>query len=270
MIRTIKKKINWPEYRWWPLVADTIKTALSSLTLEELNDRMESLNYPVEPFLEELEGEDTMEFSPPPEAPVEEDAVIPPHVLDALLEAPEEEARASLEEALQNEGRPTPDREAIAAARWMAVEVANEYLAKRREARDPRRPCAPPPQTEKSYNTLKGSGSSGLWRRRSWRSWKWCWGRTVRTNQAEGGAQNGCRQRCDDRFVRGRGRQPSKSQSAQKEAIGDALAFASTRSTKRPSQTTEGTTAVAAVAVPVASAYCGARVFNWWHRDQRG
>ena len=78
------------------------------------------------------------------------------------------------------------------------------------------------------------------------------------------------RQRCDDRFVRGRGRQPSKSQSAQKEAIGDALAFASTRSTKRPSQTTEGTTAVAAVAVPVASAYCGARVFNWWHRDQRG
>ena len=58
----------------------------------------QSLNYPVEPFLEELEREDTMEFSPPPEAPVEEDAVIPPHVLDALLEAPEEEARASLEE----------------------------------------------------------------------------------------------------------------------------------------------------------------------------
>ena len=39
-----------------------------------------------------------MEFPPPPEAPVEEDAVIPPRVLDALLEVPEEEARASLGE----------------------------------------------------------------------------------------------------------------------------------------------------------------------------
>ena len=40
-LRTIKEDTDWPEYPWGALLADAIKTALSSMTLEELNDRME-------------------------------------------------------------------------------------------------------------------------------------------------------------------------------------------------------------------------------------
>lgn len=32
--------VEWPEYPWWPVLADAIETALRSMTLDELNDRM--------------------------------------------------------------------------------------------------------------------------------------------------------------------------------------------------------------------------------------
>ena len=48
--------------------------------------------------MEELEGEDGMEFPPPPEAPVEDDAVIPARVVDGLLDDPDEIAMAGLVE----------------------------------------------------------------------------------------------------------------------------------------------------------------------------
>ena len=52
--------------------------------------------HPEEPFVEELEGKDTLEFPPPPEAPWEDDTVIPSLVLDALMDAPDEVAMASV------------------------------------------------------------------------------------------------------------------------------------------------------------------------------
>lgn len=33
-------EVGWPEYPWWPVLADAIETSLRSMTLEELNDRM--------------------------------------------------------------------------------------------------------------------------------------------------------------------------------------------------------------------------------------
>lgn len=53
---------------------------------------------PEEPFIEELEGGDVMEFPPPPEPPLEDEAVIPPRVIDQLLDAPDHEILASLNE----------------------------------------------------------------------------------------------------------------------------------------------------------------------------
>lgn len=55
---------------------------------------------PDEPFIEELEGRDGMEFPPPPEAPLEDEAVIPPRVIDDLLDAPDEEILCSFAEVL--------------------------------------------------------------------------------------------------------------------------------------------------------------------------
>lgn len=51
---------------------------------------------PEEPFIEELEGEDGMEFPPLPEIPLEDEAVIPPRVIDELLDAPDEVVLASV------------------------------------------------------------------------------------------------------------------------------------------------------------------------------
>lgn len=53
---------------------------------------------PEEPFIEELEGGDGMEFPPPPEPPLEDEAVIPPRVIDELLDAADHEILASLNE----------------------------------------------------------------------------------------------------------------------------------------------------------------------------
>lgn len=53
---------------------------------------------PEEPFIEELEGRDGKEFPPPPEPPLEDEAVIPPRVIDELLDAPDHEILASLNE----------------------------------------------------------------------------------------------------------------------------------------------------------------------------
>ncbi len=53
---------------------------------------------PEEPFIEELEGGDVMEFPPPPEPPLEDEAVIPPRVIDQLLDASDHEILASLNE----------------------------------------------------------------------------------------------------------------------------------------------------------------------------
>lgn len=35
-----EEDLEWPEYPWWPVLADAIETALRSMTLDELNDRM--------------------------------------------------------------------------------------------------------------------------------------------------------------------------------------------------------------------------------------
>lgn len=35
-----EEELGWPEYPWWPVLADAIETALRSMTLDELNDRM--------------------------------------------------------------------------------------------------------------------------------------------------------------------------------------------------------------------------------------
>lgn len=53
---------------------------------------------PDEPFIEELEGRDRMEFPPPPEVPLEDEAVIPARVIDELLDASDEEILSSLNE----------------------------------------------------------------------------------------------------------------------------------------------------------------------------
>lgn len=34
------QEVGWPEYPWWPVLADAIETALRSMSLHELNDRM--------------------------------------------------------------------------------------------------------------------------------------------------------------------------------------------------------------------------------------
>ena len=52
--------------------------------------------YPEEPFIDELKGKDTLEFPPPPEVPREDDAVIPPRVMDELLNDPDEVAMDSI------------------------------------------------------------------------------------------------------------------------------------------------------------------------------
>lgn len=35
-----EEEAGWPEYPWWPVLADAIETALRSMSLDELNDRM--------------------------------------------------------------------------------------------------------------------------------------------------------------------------------------------------------------------------------------
>lgn len=35
-----EEEAGWPEYPWWPVLADAIETALRSMSLEELNHRM--------------------------------------------------------------------------------------------------------------------------------------------------------------------------------------------------------------------------------------
>lgn len=52
---------------------------------------------PEEPYIEELE-EDTLEFPPPEETPLENEAVIPPWVIDKLFNASDEEVMAGIEE----------------------------------------------------------------------------------------------------------------------------------------------------------------------------
>lgn len=52
---------------------------------------------PEEPYIEELEDDD-LEFPPLQETPMDDDAVIPPRVIDMLLIAPDEDVMASLEE----------------------------------------------------------------------------------------------------------------------------------------------------------------------------
>lgn len=51
---------------------------------------------PEEPFIEELGGDDGMEFPPPPDTPMEDEAVIPGRVIDELLDAPDEIIMMSL------------------------------------------------------------------------------------------------------------------------------------------------------------------------------
>lgn len=53
---------------------------------------------PDEPFIEELEGKDGMEFPPPAEPPLEDEAVIPARVIDELIDASDEAVLASLNE----------------------------------------------------------------------------------------------------------------------------------------------------------------------------
>lgn len=36
----VVEDMGWPEYPWWTVVADAIETALNSMTLDELNERM--------------------------------------------------------------------------------------------------------------------------------------------------------------------------------------------------------------------------------------
>ncbi|CAM9947431.1 unnamed protein product, partial [Scytosiphon promiscuus] len=84
-------EVGWPEYPWWSVLADAIETSLRSMTLDELNGRMAMHYLPDEPFIEELEGQDGMEFPPPPKAHLGDEAVIPPRVIDELLDAPDDE-----------------------------------------------------------------------------------------------------------------------------------------------------------------------------------
>lgn len=35
-----EEEVGWPEYPWWPVLADAIETSLRSMSLDELNDRM--------------------------------------------------------------------------------------------------------------------------------------------------------------------------------------------------------------------------------------
>lgn len=53
---------------------------------------------PEEPFIQELTGEDCLEFPPPADLPLEEDAVIPGRVIDQLLDAPDHIVTASLKD----------------------------------------------------------------------------------------------------------------------------------------------------------------------------
>ncbi|CAM9264156.1 unnamed protein product, partial [Hapterophycus canaliculatus] len=157
------EELGWPEYPWWPVLADAIETALRSMTLDELNHRMAMHYLPDEPFIEELEGRDGMEFPPPPEAPLEDEAVIPPRVIDDLLDAPDDEILGSLTEM---GGMPHPDRDALDSARWMAYDAANEYLAEQRSMRAPRRPHDPPAPSGKLLHRIEGF--------RHFRSVIWC------------------------------------------------------------------------------------------------
>lgn len=38
--RFMVEEMGWPEWPWWPFLADAIETALRSMSLDELNDRM--------------------------------------------------------------------------------------------------------------------------------------------------------------------------------------------------------------------------------------
>ncbi|CAM9751881.1 unnamed protein product [Ectocarpus sp. 6 AP-2014] len=149
----MEQELGWPEYPWWPVLADAIETALRLMTLEELNSRMSMHYLPDEPFIEELEGKDGMEFPPPAEPPLEDEAVIPARVIDELIDASDEAVLASLNEM---EGIPKPDRDALDSARWMAYDAANEYLAERRSKRAPRRPQDPPAPSGKLLHLFEG------------------------------------------------------------------------------------------------------------------
>ncbi|CAM9391170.1 unnamed protein product [Ascophyllum nodosum] len=97
--------------------------ALNSMSLEELNDRME------------------------------DDAVIPARVFDDMLEDPDEIAMAGLVEI---EGSPKPDRDAVDATRRTAYDAANDFLARKRATRAPRRPSDRPPPNVKMLHRLEG------------------------------------------------------------------------------------------------------------------
>ena len=49
-----------------------------------------------------------------------------------------------------------PDRDVVDAARWTAYEEVNEYLAKQRAARAPRRPTDPTPPNGKLLHDVEG------------------------------------------------------------------------------------------------------------------
>lgn len=51
---------------------------------------------PEEPYLDQLMGDDAMDFPSPPGPPLEHQSVIPAYVIDALLDASDEVAMASV------------------------------------------------------------------------------------------------------------------------------------------------------------------------------
>lgn len=53
---------------------------------------------PEEPYVEELGREDTWEYPPPDEIPLEDDAVIPPRVIDKLFNESDQETMVGMEE----------------------------------------------------------------------------------------------------------------------------------------------------------------------------
>ncbi|CAM9776922.1 unnamed protein product [Sphacelaria rigidula] len=146
--------MEYPEFPWWPVLAATIEAALGSMSLDELNDRMAMHAPSEEPYVEELDGPDTLEYPPPDEVPLEHEAAIPARVIDKLFNESNEEAMLGIREQLP--GVPLPDRDSIDSARWMAFDAANEYLAEKRSERRPRRACDGPNPDGKVLHRMPG------------------------------------------------------------------------------------------------------------------
>ncbi|CAM9695623.1 unnamed protein product, partial [Laminaria digitata] len=108
--------MEWAVHPWGPVIADVIKSSLESMTVEELNLRME------------------MRHSG-------DESVIPGWVIDELLDAPNEMALANVPEV----DGVLPARNTVDAIRRMFFDAGNEYLAQLRGFISQRRPSAPPP-----------------------------------------------------------------------------------------------------------------------------